>query len=147
MDGVIESSSVVFAGAHILLAAVIFGLVMLASYIEVAGICFFGRRRQWRITRTVAVTICGHASYGWIGGSLAFGFMAALVLRLEATTIGRSIDVPVLGLALAGAIAALVGILLFEVRVYSGMRACKYANAPRDISPAPAAVTAPPPPA
>lgn len=110
-------------------------LALLAlTLIEATGIMFFGRRRGWRITPNVAWQICAHASVGWM---LAAGLtLISLVVWLNISYFGLSghfqragstgsyfdAIVPLSGFA--------TGMLVFEVLVYTGMRRCRFANAP-----------------
>jgi len=104
------------------------------TWIEVRGIEFFGARRGWRVSRKLAVTICGHASVGWL---IAFG-LAHLVLAcvvvggeriLELFDVRRGIIV-----FLSPVWMFLLGMLLFETLVYLGMRRMRFANQPRSTA-------------
>ncbi len=102
-------------------------LLRFAVQVEHAGIRFFGARRQWRISDAVASTVVAHASIGWIlGGLLACAstfvrFEGLPRLTLFIWTIGPAVWILVLAVG--------VGMLVFELLVYVGVRRCRYANA------------------
>lgn len=118
-------------GASIVVGVVLCLLAM--TWVEATGVRFFGSRRKWRVTRDVAWTVCAHASYGWVvaGVLVAMGwglvdldaaFAAASRVPSLRSRVGDALAIP----PLAG---FLVGMLLFEYRVYQGVRACRFANA------------------
>ncbi len=109
-------------------------LLFILTLVEAMGIMFFGRRRGWRITRRIAWQICAHASIGWV---LAAAFtLLSLVIWLNVSYFGLSGWVERAGrpaqylLGSVPAIGFVAGMLVFEVLVYTGMRRCRYANAP-----------------
>ncbi len=111
------------------------GIVVL-SMIEFVGLRIFGKRRGWRVSPEVAMTVVGHASAAW---------MLAAVLCGVGFRIGQSTDG---GLPLPQAIWSIAGrssidwsvvlpvagflggMLAFEVLVYIGVRRCRFANPP-----------------
>lgn len=103
------------------------GLAVL-TLIEYAGVQFFGGRSRWRITSTVAWTVCAHATVGWVVGAgccflafIAFTWRWHGEFRSIPGWMEWSVDLgPVAGLAL--------GLLLFETLVYLGIRRCRFAN-------------------
>lgn len=116
------------------------------TWIEVAGVQVFTRPRGWRVTREVAWQVCAHASVGWIMAGL---FPILLLAVLYTTTrffpqassrwLTRSFAAPAIGgrvnvqeiVTGAGlACSYLAGLLWFEVLVYRGVRACRFANPP-----------------
>lgn len=112
-------------------------LLWILTAIEYTGIQFFGRRREWRLTPAVARVIVGYASVGWLVGALACCVIAGVVqlstlIRWSSTPYGHT---PLLFLHALGPI---IGLLTFETLVYFGVRACKFANLPRE-RPAPGA--------
>lgn len=106
------------------------------SMVEYFGLRTFGRRRGWRVTRSVALTVVGHASVGWtvaaglaavglhLGRSLDGGLIVPRVLW---SLLGRAILEWALVLPIVGFIA---GLLVFEVLVYVGIQRCRFANPP-----------------
>ncbi len=101
--------------------------IFLLTLIEYAGIRTFGKVRRRRITRPVATAIVAHASYGWLFGSLAGILLRAVVLLLDSSMARPIGPTWLLGVAGAGALAAL---LWFEILVYLGVRAMRFANSP-----------------
>lgn len=106
--------------------------------IERRGLMFFGGQRGWRVTPTVARVICAHAGIGWvIGGSLVA--LAAWVAR---TGFGRTLRNSDAAYWLANQVGQVwaavpiylaafgIGLLVFEVLVYVGVRRCRFANPP-----------------
>jgi hypothetical protein len=125
-----------YSRSAILGAAGVAMLLFLLTFVEATGIRFFGRRKGWRITGSVAWQTCAHASIGWV---LAAAFtVLSLVAWLNLSYFGlsrwieragRSGDYVMASVPLVGFFA---GMLVFEALVYVGMRRCRYANAPRD---------------
>ncbi len=111
------------------LAGVLFGL----TWIETVGVRFFGRRRGWRVTWPIALSVCAHASIGWaIGGlfhalvPLARTPMWWVLDKLPETAASR---IALVYVSVAPIAAMMVGMLVFETLVYLGVRECRYANA------------------
>lgn len=102
----------------------------LLTRIEMIGIRAFGNRRGWRITPTVALTICAHASVGWVLTGVLF--LASLVVPLphKLIILGRAAGPTIIDLTsiLVPAISLLLGMFVFELLVYLGVRRCRYAN-------------------
>ncbi|HMN40705.1 MAG TPA: zinc ribbon domain-containing protein [Phycisphaerales bacterium] len=108
------------------------GALLALTWIETVGVRFFGRRRAWRVTWPIALSVCAHASIGWaIGGALH-----ALV-PLMRTPLWWVLDRLPEAVASRGALAfvtiapvgaLLAGMLVFETLVYLGVRECRYAN-------------------
>lgn len=123
----------------------VYGGLYLATYVETRGLRFFGSRRGWRVTPDVAWTVCSHASYGWIAAAGLFG-----VVLVGQPLSGIATPQPVFDFldnldALLGlnarlyrwvgrlampALASTLGLLLFSIWVYVGVRICRYANTP-----------------
>lgn len=104
-------------------------VLRLLVLIEELGLRFFGDRRRWRITRDVALTVCSHASIGWVVGS---GLSAAFIaLGAGGSILGRRVPGT---MAMLGVMAgsAFLGLLVFETLAYIGMRCCRFANRPRE---------------
>lgn len=126
-------------GAAVLcVPALVLGLLAL-TWIETVGVRFFGRRRGWRVTWPIALAVCAHASIGWTIGAglhalvpLARGPLWTLLDELPA---GLAIDVAIWFVRLAPIAAFFVGMLVFEVLVYVGVRECRFANAMPDQPP------------
>lgn len=123
-------------------AAIALGLL---TYVEYLGIRFFGKQREWRITEAVALTVCAHASMGWIVMALLpmlvlAGFYSAQrfaglvpngTINLG-TRFGQvSWNTVAQGSGLV--VAMFVGLLVFEMLVYIGVRQCRFANRARPI--------------
>lgn len=91
-----------------------FPLLVIALWIEINGIRFFGRNHRWRITKEVAHAVCAHATPGWFVGTIP---LLVFLLDRREYVFGWYL------LAAAGA-----GLLGFETLVYIGMRRMKFAN-------------------
>lgn len=123
--------------ADSLVAMPLFALGITAlSVIEYFGLRTFGRRNRWRVTPGVAMTVVGHAAVGWVAAAL----LAAVGLRVG-RAIGGGLPVPRPLWNLVGQSSVdwatalpvggfLVGMMVFEVLVYTGIRRCRYANPP-----------------
>ncbi|MCR9217825.1 MAG: hypothetical protein NXI14_11590 [bacterium] len=117
-------------------APVFASIVLALSFVEYLGLRTFGRKNRWRVTNGVALTVVGHASFGWLvsailssagwqfgrtlGGGL--GLPQGLWSLAGATVVSWSV---VLGIA-----GFLCGLAVFEVLVYLGVRRCRFANPP-----------------
>lgn len=119
------------------LAVIVVTLALLVlTWIEARGVRFFGRARQWRVTRAVAWQVCAHASIGWIMTALLFHVTLQLWFVLSTYTPvitwlmgvtgldGSMLALGAVGLALFG------GMVWFETLVYVGVRRLKFANPP-----------------
>ncbi|MBX3356979.1 MAG: hypothetical protein KF745_00990 [Phycisphaeraceae bacterium] len=106
-------------------------LIMIESW----GVRFFGSRRGWRVTPAVASAVCGHATIGWIIGSvlaLLGWFLSGshhswndwLTWPISARHDWRAAPWPAAG-------GFLAGLLIFETLVYFGIRQCRFGNPPR----------------
>lgn len=115
-------------------AAAVFVLLWVLTLIERTGLGFYSRRRGWRITPGIAMAVCSHASVGWLMGSAAY-FLVDLYSEIHGyrypsppgawpfswlPTVAHS----------PAALALLVGLVVFEVLSYIGVRNCRYANVP-----------------
>ncbi|MFU8828587.1 MAG: hypothetical protein ACNA8P_04035 [Phycisphaerales bacterium] len=113
------------------------GFIMVLSGIEYSGLRVFGKRNGWRVTHGVAAAVVGHASVGWLVGLVlgAVGYQAGVSAG------GRGIVLPVALQTLAGVsrigwgvvlgvVGFGVGMMVFEVLVYLGVRRCRFANPP-----------------
>jgi hypothetical protein len=106
------------------------------SLIEYFGLRTFGKRHRWRVSPAVAMTVVGHAAAGWmvagvlsagglrIGRELSGGVPIPSVLW---SLMGRTVAEWVVVLPVAGFV---LGMLVFEVLVYVGVRRCRFANPP-----------------
>jgi hypothetical protein len=106
-------------------------------WIEHRGIRFFGARRRWRVTRSVAWTVCAHASYWWIvGAAVALAVMLSLPTEWP-RWLPTSVQWALWGwinwvwITPAAASVFVLGLLPFETAVYFGVRRCRFANAAR----------------
>lgn len=127
-----------FAGLLILVAGLPLEAVSLRflTWIEERGVRFFGARRGWRITPEVALTICAHASIGWVFGSLLV-FLVIACFFTPTFNAGATLNQRVNLLRFlvtwvpAGGLSLFAGLLAFEMLVYVGVRECRFANPPR----------------
>jgi hypothetical protein len=107
---------------------------LVATAVECRGIRFFGARRRWRVDERVGWNICAHAAIGWTFagfvaiGTVIFVFMLRTIPDVRHASVGA--DTLMAGLW----ISWLIGMLIFEVLVYLGVRQCTYANMPREES-------------
>ena len=102
------------------------------SQIEIFGLMFVGKSKGFRIRTTIADTIAGHGTVGWLitgliwsVGYKLFQFVAytqADQTSLELARLSKQILVPFF----AGGL--LVGLFVFKLFAYLGLRRCKYAN-------------------
>ncbi len=95
------------------------------SWIETRGIRIIGHFRRFRITRAVAYSVVGHAGAGWVVGAIAGTIATAMLARDD------YIEAKLNGIGVGAAVAAGVGLVLFEILTYIGMRRMKFANHPR----------------
>lgn len=115
-------------------------ILLLLTWIEQRGVRFFSARRGWRLTNAAALQICAHASIGWIvcgTGSVIFLATLFAIARTFGIAPNGSFDLrPYADLTLhwSQTIALLglggsyfVGMLVFELLVYTGVRECRYA--------------------
>jgi hypothetical protein len=128
----------VFVLATVGLASVL----ALLTWIEHIGIRFFARKRKWRLTKNAATQIVMHASVGWLAGAalniIVMPAVPAIVagfgrrwagqptgrlsnLMFQSITIGWSLVV--IGIF----VGFFIAMLWFEILVYFGVRACKFA--------------------
>ncbi|MBX9736219.1 MAG: hypothetical protein K2X32_04775 [Phycisphaerales bacterium] len=112
----------------------LFGIIYVLTLIESIGIRFFGRQRDWRITREVSWTVCNLASIGWLVGACvsAIGCVFLHLGLMQQMQIIDSRHLPEFGLigALVVIAGAIIGLLSFELLVYLGVRQCRFANPP-----------------
>lgn len=106
---------------------------------EAFGIRLFGRKNRWRVTRDVARVVCAHAAVGWAVGGVLFAVVLAapvptLWVRLPALLGGFEVNVSAI---VPPVISVGIGLLVFELLVYLGVRRCRFAN-PGDQSGKPA---------
>jgi hypothetical protein len=121
-------------------AAVVLGVL---TWVEARGIRFFGRQREWRITKAVAWAVCAHASVGWIVMAVMpmvvlAGFYTAQrffgVAPNGTIDLGSRFGRVSLNAAAQGGglvVALIAGLLVFETLVYVGVRRCRFANRAR----------------
>jgi hypothetical protein len=109
--------------------AAVAGVLLLLTWIETAGVRFF---HGGRVTRDVAWSVCAHATYGWVVGAVLVTLGWGLI-DLD-IAIARAVRVPRLGARLGDWVAVppvagfFIGMMVFEYRVYQGIRICRYAN-------------------
>jgi hypothetical protein len=116
-------------------AVLVFGTITLLALcgIEHLGIRFYGGRRRWRITRDVAATIVGHASFGWLLLPVTlptFAWLAARLSVLPLDASGRPSIVAIAALFTSAIAGPLIPMLAFETLVYIGFRRMRFANPP-----------------
>ena len=93
--------------------------------------------RGWRLTPAAAWQVVAHATVGWIvmGFTSWLGLLFLPVLLPLSESVGGTLGSAISG---AGPLAgALLGLLVFELLVWHGVRECRFANPP-----APARATA-----
>jgi hypothetical protein len=112
-------------------------VLILLTLVEWAGIQFFAQRRGWRLTPLAAWQVCAHASVGWVVMAITswLGLIAWLNISyfgLSGLFSGRggSSDALLLFVPAAG---AFLGLLVFEILVYTGVRRCRFANRQRGV--------------
>lgn len=154
----VRIESVWLFGAAVVLTPVLMLPLLMLTELEQIGIRYFGRRRGWRIDRTVSAVVCAHASIGWtlamvlgaVGFHLgwpAYHWLRGLVLKSwsgGASPMGpRSVTLMAVVEWIPAALPVLgfgAGLLVFETLVWIGMRQCRFANRPTTCarSPTPA---------
>jgi hypothetical protein len=129
--------------------------VIALSWVETLGLRFFGRRRGYRISKAVSLTIVSHGAIWWIIASLvlSIGGLGTLVgeyalvdssglwigplagdyLAIRLPT--QAWHFPFVLSPLFGVAGLGVGFLFFEVFAYLGLRRCKFANRVRPALP------------
>jgi len=117
---------------------VMVAFLYLLVWIETQGMRFWGRRRGYRISKSIAISICANASAGWLVGSAALSILLAVVLTLFSAGVIQytALSLSPLGarfwMAMAGCV--LLGLMFFKTLVYIGVLQCRYANEPRTDS-------------
>lgn len=107
-------------------------LLIALTRIERLGVVFFSRRRAWRVTPTVALVVTAHASFLWIAAAACavlapstIGWLSAeLPLNIARYLVGAKV--------IAGPLGFIAGMTWFEFTTFLGVRACRFANPPRD---------------
>ncbi|MFN7021998.1 MAG: hypothetical protein ACK4WH_11820 [Phycisphaerales bacterium] len=123
---------VLFAGPLSVMAITL--VLYWLTRIEEWGIGYFGSRRGWRLTPAVARTITAHAAVGWLAAALLFWPLMLLNLMYQPSKLVRPGVGAIWPLALdvlrsvLPFLGAFIGLLMFEVLVYIGMRRCRFAN-------------------
>lgn len=112
-----------------------FAVVLVFSFltgVETWGLRLFGRLHHARITPAVARTVTAHATVGWVvtGVLVSGGFLLGLVLHEHAMqhNVGVVRGPMMLGPIWLPALGGFVGLLAFEMIVYTGVRQCRFAN-------------------
>lgn len=111
-------------GPAILAAFAWFFVLLGLSLVESLGVRTIGRLRRFRVSKSVAYAIVGHAAAGWVIGSVAG--LAATMIAIWIDAFWSRLE----ALGLGGAVTAVVGLLAFEIFTYLGLRRMKYANPP-----------------
>lgn len=109
----------------LIVAAVLLALTL----IEWFGIRAIARSRGWRLTPTAAWQVCAHASVGWVvtGLTMWVGMIASLNLAFFGLGSGRAGERLLWSAPIAG---ALLGLLVFELIVWTGLHRLRFANPP-----------------
>lgn len=111
----------------------IFLLILTAVVVEAWGSRLFARHRRWRGSQRLSTTICIHASAGWLLVVCLCAWVSALQFLYLLIADGWSGTwPPSLTEEFMSIVALFFGFLYFEWLAFIGMRARKYANAPRD---------------
>jgi hypothetical protein len=118
------------------------GVLALLTWIEHVGIRFVASKRKWRLTKNAATQIVMHASVGWVAGALVglklwpvlvvSGIKSVLVINRSGTRLSSWISIYNAGgqifiVALGIFVGFFVAMLWYEILVYIGVRACKFA--------------------
>lgn len=111
------------------------GLFWLLTKVEYLGIRTFGHVHHTRITPAVALAITSHATAGWMVASVlaSVGFLVGLVLLhiTMRTSVGVLRGPMMLSPIWIPVILGFLGMLVFEMIVYTGVRECRFANRSR----------------
>jgi hypothetical protein len=118
------------------------GVLALLTWIEHVGIRFVASKRKWRLTKNAATQIVMHASVGWLAGAstnsflipLLFTLIGGLGRRLAGQPTGRLSNLVFQSITIGWSLVAIgmfagffVAMLWYEILVYIGVRACKFA--------------------
>jgi hypothetical protein len=119
----------VLALVALAVVAASFLLFLLMTWTEVAGSRFVEARRGGSIPRGVAWSVCAHASYGWVVAAVLLVAGWGLI-DLDYTIARRTLTTTVRSRAgdwmlLPPLLGFFAGLMLFEYRVYQGLRACR----------------------
>jgi hypothetical protein len=110
--------------------ALVASLLFLLTMIEWGGIQLGARWRGWRLTPAAAWQVCAHATAGWIVAALTT--WVGLIAYLNLASLG-AVSGPIAGTALRWGVPgawALLGMMVFELLVWTGMSRCRFANPP-----------------
>lgn len=110
------------------------GLLLSLTRIERFGVVFFSKRRMWRVTPTVALVVTAHASFLWIAAAAAAVLAPSLVAWLSAELPLSTARYLIGTKVIAGPLGFIAGMTWFEFTTFLGVRACRFANEPRDAS-------------
>lgn len=109
-------------------------LLLSLTRIERFGVVFFSKRRSWRVTPTVALVVTAHASFLWIAAASAAVLAPSLVAWLSAE-LPLSVARYLIGTkVIAGPLGFIAGMTWFELTTFLGVRACRFANEPRETA-------------
>jgi hypothetical protein len=109
------------------------------TQVEAWGVRFFGKRRGWRVTPTVADAVCGHASVGWLIAATLWAACALAVdtgwARWAVAELNLPRPRPSIWLRVLAPVSGfMIGLLIFEFLVYFGIRRNRFANRARPAS-------------
>lgn len=113
------------------------GVLITLTLVEGSGLRFFGALRRWRVTRRVAVTVCAHASFGWVVGGTLEAVLITLMLLLGGVEDAIKAHYRFLPLgalmderywALLGAFCFLLGMVWFSLLAGAGFHRLRFAN-------------------
>jgi hypothetical protein len=114
---------------------IVMAALLALTIIEWLGVQYWSRRRGHRLTPAAAWQVCAHASIGWIILAVCSGL--GLILWLDMAVLGVTgaasrfpMLLEILRFCALG-LGPLVGLLIFETLVYTGVSRCRFANRPR----------------
>ncbi|HEX8877036.1 MAG TPA: hypothetical protein VF777_09830 [Phycisphaerales bacterium] len=110
------------------------GLLLALTRIERLGVVFFSSRRAWRVTPTIALVVTAHASFLWIAAA-SLAVLAPPVVAWVSAELPLSVARYLIGTkVIAGPLGFVAGMTWFEWTTFLGVRACRYANEPREAA-------------
>lgn len=117
-----------------IITSVVSLLIPLLSVIEAIGLRIIAWQRRWRFGKGYSSAIVAHGAAGWVTGVMLGGpLLATAALAYDSLDwIGISYRASH-KFAIAGAVAMVAGLLLFEMFAWRGLRRCRFANSPPDV--------------
>jgi predicted RNA-binding Zn-ribbon protein involved in translation (DUF1610 family) len=120
------------AAFTVLTLAMWFALLVSLTRIERFGVVFFSKRRAWRVTPTVALVVTAHASFLWIAAAMMAVLAPPFVAWVSAEAPLEVARYLIGTKVIAGPLGFIAGMTWFELTTFLGVRACRFANEPRD---------------